>query len=142
LAANRRPGHDPEVENVLPSQPQYWRKSRVHARDLGAQTPGCASSQPCPSQTPDAQSPSFKHDAPSAAAVPACTGVDGAVGSAGVAVSVGVAGSLGEGSGVDGGAVTVDGPVDDAGALHAIRNTAISNSRALMRASYTSLHGK
>ena len=39
----------------MPSQPQYWRRSRVHARWADAQVPG-VSPQPSPSQMPDSHS--------------------------------------------------------------------------------------
>jgi hypothetical protein len=87
---------------------------------------------------PEAQSSFLRHDVPSAPAAPACAGVLGVVG--GDAGSVGVAASPGDGSaaGGGGGALTL---VVERGP-HAIRNTAISDSRILMRASYTSRHGK
>lgn len=139
LAEYRWPGHEPEAENVLPSQPQYWRKSRVQPRDFGAQTPGVLASQPCPSQTPDEQSSALKQGPPSA-----CGAVGGAVG--GVAVSGGlvgvVAGSVGVGASLIGGS---DGGGVELGAErgpHAISNATISNSRIRMGASYTPHHGK
>jgi hypothetical protein len=86
---------------------------------------------------PEAQSSFLRHVVPSAPAAAVCAGVVGA-GVCG-AGSVGVAVSPGDGSAAGGGGalmlVVERGP-------HAIRNTAISDSRILMRASYTSRHGK
>src|SRR6185436_3034949 len=63
-AANRRPGQVPDALKVFPSQPQYCRRSRVHARDPGAQVPGRSSVQPSPSQIPEAHSGPARHAAP------------------------------------------------------------------------------
>ncbi len=64
-ALNRWPGQLPDAVNVLPSQPQYWRASRVQAREARAQVP-LPSPQPSPSQTPEVQSAAVEHFAPSA----------------------------------------------------------------------------
>lgn len=123
---------------MTPSQPQYARKSRVHARAFGMHVPGRCGSQPCPSHTPDAQSVPARQAAPSAAAPAACAGAScgagslAGPGSLGGAGSVGVAGSVGAGS--TGAGPTLDAERDP----HPISTAAISNSRIRMPASYTS----
>ena len=110
----------------------------MQARLFGAQVPGVFASQPCPSHTPDAHAALSKHGLPSA------SGVDeddaGPLGPCviGGGASIGVAVSPAGGGG--GGAVCVvdDGPLRG---VQPIRNTAISNSRIFMRASYTPRHG-
>lgn len=124
---------------MTPSQPQYARRSRVHARAFGMHVPGRCGSQPCPSHTPDAQSVPARHAAPSAAAPAACAGPSCGAGSLAGPGSVAGPGSLG-----GAGSVGVAGSVG-AGALfgaergpHPISTAAISNSRIRMAASYTS----
>ena len=63
--AYRAPGQVPDVRNVLPSQPQYGRRSRVQRRAFGMQVPGVSSPQPCPSHDPLAHSSLPRHAAPS-----------------------------------------------------------------------------
>src|SRR5687768_2015507 len=104
-AENRWPGQLPDVRKVLPSQPQYGRRSFVQPRAVGAHVPGLSSVQPSPSQVPDSHSLASKHEAPAGFAL-----VDG--------------GGGGVGSVVGGGGATGGG---DAGAEHATTRT--SNAR-------------
>ena len=113
------------MKRILAILMSTWASASV-----GAQMPGVSAPQPCPSHTPDAQSPAARHGPPSF-----CGAVGGAVGGAAGSTgagSVGVAVSVGAGSAGGGVAVVVE-----RGPQPAIRIATISNSRIFMAASYT-----
>jgi hypothetical protein len=147
----RAPGQDPDEKNVLPSHPQYGRRSRVQDRFFAAHRP-CLGPHPSPSHTPVSHSAAVVHRAPTAPSavvddpddpVPVSGGVttsgNGAPASASSTIGLGgVAGGGGTGAGAADGDCASPGGIAVGGGSHA---SAAHATRSIPRGARDSAQG-